>query len=228
LTSSLTIRSYSEAASHLFSLSVSAFNRTVSLRKPAPHFTPHIFPMLTHRRLPARLSVVSLDLPIHSAFETIVTLYQRAPQRFHVLIDVPTSAFDYPEISDKPSATTRNTSLSPNSVRSPSPAIEAQSRLLWLEISPTRAIFTSQSKTGLSYRHMWEQGTYGISRYWLTHPASVQSPEAANSDRMRLRNFTRSFTLTGKDHPEHLRLEYELWSQQLKLGTYVLNLDIRV
>ncbi|TAF52130.1 MAG: hypothetical protein EAZ61_08960 [Oscillatoriales cyanobacterium] len=183
--------------------------------------------MLTHRRLPASLSVVSLDLPIHSTFETVVTLYQRAPQRFHVLIDVPTSAFDYPEISDQPPTTTRNAHRSPNPVRSPSPAIKAKSRLLWLEISPTRAIFTSQSKTGLSYRHMWEQGTYGISRYWLTQPTSVQSPETGNADRMRLRNFTRSFTLTGNDYPKHLRLEYELWAQQLKLGTYVLNLDVR-
>jgi hypothetical protein len=184
--------------------------------------------MLTHRRLPASFSVVSLDLPVRSAFETIVTLYQRAPQRFHVLIDVPASAFDYPDISAVPPTASRNTNLSPDSMRSPSPAIEAQSRLLWLEISPTRAIFTSQSKTGLSYRHMWERGTYGISRYWLNNPELANPQETTDSNRMRLRNFTRSLDLTGRDHPEHLRLEYELWSQQLKFGTYVLDLDIRI
>lgn len=75
---------------------------------------------------------------------------------------------------------------------------------------------------------MWERGTYGISRYWLNHPTSASSQDTTDSDRMRLRNFTRSLDLTGRDYPEHLRLEYELWSQQLKLGTYVLDLDIRV
>jgi hypothetical protein len=184
--------------------------------------------MLTHRRLPASLSVVALDLPVRSAFETIVTLYQRAPQRFHVLIDVPNSTFDSPGVTATPAYPSDNTDRSPKPARSPSPAIEAQSRLLWLEISPNRVIFTSQSKTGLSYRHMWERGTYGISRYWLNHPTSASSQDTTDSDRMRLRNFTRSLDLTGRDYPEHLRLEYELWSQQLKLGTYVLDLDIRV
>ena len=223
--------------------------------------------MLTHRRLPASLSLVSLDLPVRSAFETIVTLYQRAPQRFHVLIEVPGSGSDHSSDYSEHSASTQarsqttnfpSNAANTNAARSSSPAIEAQNRLLWLEISPNRAIFTSQSKAGLSYRHMWECGTYGISRYWLNTPndilrddlgtnlnpnpnlntslntsalnsaQAVNSGEEAPSLRMRLRNFTRSFELTGRDYPEHLRLEYELWSQQLKFGTYVLDLDIRV
>jgi len=199
--------------------------------------------------------MVSLDLPVRSAFETIVTLYQRAPQRFHVLIDVPDSAANLTDQLDQSVSTqakspdTNQPSPAIQAGRSPSPAIGSQNRLLWLEISPTRAIFTSQSKTGLSYRHLWECGTYGISRYWLnpsspaltddlvnndlanTHDASdvsqaVNSGEHSVALRMRLRNFTRSFVLTGRDYPDHLRLEYELWSQQLQLGTYVLDLDI--
>jgi len=43
---------------------------------------------------------------------------------------------------------------------------------------------------------------------------------------INLRNFTRSLTLTGKPIPEHLRLEYELWSDKLQLGRYVLDLEI--
>ena len=200
--------------------------------------------MLTHRRLPARLSLVSLDLPVRSAFETIVTLYQRAPQRFHVLIDVPEPAANPTDRSASTQPQSQEITLPVSEAdanRSPSPAIRSHNRLLWLEISPTRAILTSQSKTGLSYRHMWECGTYGISRYWLTPPGqSLDLPQTAHavdaqeispideaaSLRMRLRNFTRSFVLTGRDYPEHLRLEYELWSQQLKLGTYVLDLDV--
>ena len=43
---------------------------------------------------------------------------------------------------------------------------------------------------------------------------------------LRLRNFTRNFQLTGYPLPEHLRLEYELWSQKVCLGRYVLNLEV--
>jgi hypothetical protein len=43
---------------------------------------------------------------------------------------------------------------------------------------------------------------------------------------MRLRNFTRSLTLTGRPLPEHLRVEYELWSAKVQLGHYILNLEI--
>ncbi|MGD1903875.1 MAG: hypothetical protein ACFB9N_16730 [Geitlerinemataceae cyanobacterium] len=174
--------------------------------------------MLTHRRLPASLSVVSLDLPVRTAFQTFVTLYQRAPQRFHILIDVPPNGFGN-DVPGSPSGFDR-------SQREPAP-VETSSRLLWLEVGESRAIFTSQSKTGLSYRHMWERGTYGISRYWLNCPDRVrETADAKPRDCMRLRNFTRNFELERSDRPNHLRLEYELWSGRLKLGTYVLDLDI--
>jgi len=43
---------------------------------------------------------------------------------------------------------------------------------------------------------------------------------------LRLRNFTRNFQLMGYPLPESLRLEYELWSQKVCLGRYVLNLEV--
>jgi hypothetical protein len=148
--------------------------------------------------------MVSLDLPVRTAIETVATLYQRDQGRFHVLLDVPI-----------------HQSLPSNPNRSVSIDLDpSQKSLLWLEISPTRAIFTVQSKTGLSYRHMWERGTYGISRYWLND----QDPQ--QYDRMRLRNFTRSFELFGQEFPSRLRLEYELWSHHLQLGIYVLELEV--
>jgi hypothetical protein len=69
-------------------------------------------------------------------------------------------------------------------------------RLLWLEVSPYRVIMTMQGE-------------------------SLATPE-----QLRLRNFTRNLTLTGKPEPEHLRLEYELWSEKVQLGRYILNLEI--
>ena len=43
---------------------------------------------------------------------------------------------------------------------------------------------------------------------------------------MRLRNYTRQLEFSGGSLPEHLRLDYELWSGQLSLGRYVLNLEV--
>jgi hypothetical protein len=51
-------------------------------------------------------------------------------------------------------------------------------------------------------------GAYGISRYWL------RSESMKGNEQMRLRNFTRSLNLVGRPLPEHLRVEYELWSQK--------------
>jgi hypothetical protein len=61
---------------------------------------------------------------------------------------------------------------------------------------------------------------YGISRYWL------QNESLNGHNQIRLRNFTRNLTLTGKPLPEHLRLEYELWSDKIQLGRFILNLEI--
>ena len=77
-----------------------------------------------------------------------------------------------------------------------------------------------QANASLNYRHFWEQGVYGTSHYWLNN----QQPEC---DRIRLRNFTRRLTLIGRPLPQLLRVEYELWSEKVQLGTYILNLEIQ-
>jgi hypothetical protein len=146
--------------------------------------------MLTHHRRPISLSVFSPDLPICSTIEAAATLYQKDKQRFHLL-------FYQSDLSKPESAS-----------------------LLWLEISPYRVIMTMQGKEQLAYRHFWEQGVYGISRYWL-NSNNMQSNQS-----FRLRNYTRSLQLDGSPLPTHLRLEYELWSQKVQLGRYILNLEI--
>ncbi|MDY6940286.1 MAG: hypothetical protein SWY16_21855 [Cyanobacteriota bacterium] len=161
--------------------------------------------MLTHHRKPACLSLVSTDLPIWSVVETAATLYQKDAERFHVLLSEPAVRGWHPlgEAGEANCETQENP------------------RLLWLEISPYRTIVTMQHKGTYSYRHLLERGMYGISRYWLRN-------ETDNSpNQMRLRNYTRSLTLSGYPFPEHLRLEYELWTGKVRLGRYVLNLEIQ-
>ncbi len=94
-------------------------------------------------------------------------------------------------------------------------------RLLWLELSPYRVIMTMQGNGRFSYRHYWEQGVYGISRYWLQAASSVRK------DQFQLRNYTRSLALEGQGLPHHLRVEYELWSNKVQVGHYVMNVDIQ-
>ncbi|MBD1936809.1 hypothetical protein [Microcoleus sp. FACHB-68] len=160
--------------------------------------------MLTHHRKPVCLSVVSTDLPFWSVVETAATLYQKDRERFHLLLSEPV-------ISDRDPVT-----VAPEVATLPAKT----SRLLWLEISPYRVIMTMQGNGQFSYRHLWERGMYGISRYWL------QSDSLGANSQMRLRNFTRNLTLIGKPLPEHVRLEYELWAEKVQLGRYILNLDI--
>ncbi|MBD2580212.1 hypothetical protein [Oscillatoria sp. FACHB-1406] len=163
--------------------------------------------MLTHHRRPVCLSLISLDLPIWFTVETAATLYQKDRDRFHLLLNqapFPVSTLEIP-------------SESPQSEPS---ALETNKGLLWLELSPYRAIMTMQGNGKLGYRHFWEQGVYGITRYWLY--------EDMNNARgaFRLRNFTRSLILEGSPLPHSLRIEYELWADQLQLGCYVLSLEI--
>jgi hypothetical protein len=160
--------------------------------------------MLTQHRKPISLSLMSYDLPLWSVVETDATLYQKDSERFHVLLTEPLIQDSLP--------------LLPAQVISPS--VPATPRLLWLEISPYRVTMTMQGNGQFSYRHFWEQGVYGVSRYWL------QTESFTGSHQMRLRNFTRKLTLDGQPFPEHLRIEYELWAQQLRIGHYVMNLEI--
>jgi hypothetical protein len=161
--------------------------------------------MLTHHRRPVCLSLVSTDLPVWSTVETAATLYQKDQERFHLLFSEPAP----PEWEPEPITTGDTNQPKKDSLR-----------LLWLEISPYRVIMTMQANGTLSYRHLWEQGIYGISRYWL------QSDSLKTHESLRLRNYTRSLMLEGRPLPQHLRLEYELWSEKIPLGRYVLNLEI--
>jgi hypothetical protein len=189
----------------------------IDLAKGAINILPHPFmlytralSMLTQHRIPVCLSLLSFDLPVWSVVETDATLYQKDADHFHLLlteplvIDEPT-AQDSPE-QDLPGQPPDSAPLTP--------------RLLWLELSPYRVIMTMQGNGRFSYRHYWEQGVYGVSRYWLQTPASTRK------DQFQLRNYTRSLALEGQALPHHLRVEYELWSNQVQLGHYVMNVEI--
>ncbi len=159
--------------------------------------------MLTHHRRLVSLSIVSTDLPVWSDVQAIATIYQRDQERFHLLLTEPKV-----EISQESDRASNQTDLLPTP------------RLLWLEISPYRITMTMQGDGNLSYRHHWERGVYGISRYWL-------QGDLGQGSQLQLRNFTRQLTLSGQPLPKSLHLEYELWSDTTQLGSYVLNLEIQ-
>jgi len=160
--------------------------------------------MLTHHRRPVCLSLVSTDLPLGFTIETAATLYQKDKNRFHLLLAQP--PFPNPDSPEDPP------------LQIPYP--REKKGLLWLELSPFRAIATMQGNGKLGYRHFWERGVYGITRYWL-HDNTVDEHGS-----FRLRNFTRRFELEGDPLPERCRIEYELWAEQVRLGSYILNLEI--
>lgn len=146
---------------------------------------------------------MAFDLPIWSVLETAATLYQRDVDRFHLLLTEPLVHDDQP--------------LEESAENEPETP-----RLLWLEISPSRVMMTMQGNGRFSYRHIWERGVYGISRYWL------QGEDVNSRNQVRLQNYTRSIDLKrdAAELPSHLRLEYELWSGRVRMGHYVLNLEI--
>lgn len=162
--------------------------------------------MLKHQRKPVSLSLISTDLPVWSGVDTFATFYQKDRDRFHLLLSEP-PIVDPIALAESGDVTTL-------------PAV-APPRLLWLEIAPSRVIMTMQGNGKFSYRHLWERGIYGVSRYWL------QSDSLRTSGQLRLRNYTRSLTLAGTfTAPQHLRVEYELWAAQVPLGRYVLDVEI--
>ncbi|MEA5511203.1 hypothetical protein VB715_15625 [Crocosphaera sp. UHCC 0190] len=157
--------------------------------------------MPTNHRRPVSLSLMSTDLPILSTIETAATLYQKDRCQFHLLLNQPEAM---KSVADE----------------EPTSALETARQLLWLELSPARVIMTLQGNGKFCYRHFWEPGIYGVSRYWLND----DSGDISNA--FRLRNYTRSLKLEGDVLPEYLRLEYELWSGKVQLGNYILHLDI--
>ncbi|MBR8831625.1 MAG: hypothetical protein N5P05_001063 [Chroococcopsis gigantea SAG 12.99] len=156
--------------------------------------------MLTHHCLPVSLSLVSTDLPILATVETSATLYKKDQHWYHLLIN-------QPPLTDEAIVETLNREKNHN-------------QLLWLEISPYRVIMTMQGKGNIAYRHFWEQGVFGVSRFWL----NAYNPD--NTHSFRLRNYTRNLKVLGDSLPEYLRVEYELWSDKLQLGHYVLHVEI--
>ena len=169
--------------------------------------------MLIHHRKPISLSMISTDLPIGSVVNTAGTLIQKDADKFHLLLTAPPliscEIGSYLNPEDTISPTKKNFSL------------PSSPRILWLEISPRRVIMTMQGNAQVSYRHFWALGVYGISRFWLPNE-SLQPHEP-----IRLRNFTKSLTISGNPLPQHLRLEYELWTGKAQLGCYILNLEIQ-
>lgn len=159
--------------------------------------------MLTHHRS-VSISFISTNLPILNTIETIATLYERENNQFHLVL----KEADFFPPFDKTQPQQANSNK------------KKRDNLIWLEMSPYRVIMTKQSQNSLNYRYFWEQGIYGVNRYWLN--------ESSNEEKQgfRLRNFTRQLTLKGKTIPQSLRIDYELWSDRLNLGHYILHLQI--
>ena len=178
-----------------------------------------------HRKL-VSLSLISLDLPLQSSVCTTAILYRKDAERCHILFSEPLLADNGESntLDNSPDAPQAEPVQDPLGLAPASPGkapLETlPDRHLWLEISPYRAILTMQGNGGFSYRHLWEQGVYGTSRYWL------KSNKNRPHDQVRLRNFTRSYEMQGKGIPKAFRLEYELWAQKVSLGRYVLSLDV--
>jgi hypothetical protein len=159
--------------------------------------------MLTQHRIPVCLSLLSFDLPVWSVVETEATLYQKDAEHFHLLLTEPLVGGGGDDL------------------RSPvTPQLPVTPRLLWLELSPYRVMMTMQGNGRFSYRHYWEEGVYGVSRYWL------QGGDLGRQDQFQLRNYTRGLKLEGVGLPRRLRVEYELWSGKVQVGHYVMNVEI--
>lgn len=163
--------------------------------------------MQPHHRKPVCLLLTSTDLPVWSGIETVGTLEQKDHERFHLLMTEP-GVPDREYLVGSHDVTTAPSLTTP--------------RLLWLEFSPYQVALTMQGQGQFGYRHVWRQGLYGSSRYSLQ--SDTTTPEDGH---FQLRNFTRSLTLEARPLPTFLRVEYELWTANMLLGHYVLNLDIR-
>ena len=151
--------------------------------------------MLTQNRLPVSLSLLSTDLPLLNTIETEAVIQQNSPEKFHILLnasDIPCSI-----VGSAPQGNFR--------------------QLLWLELSPNRAVMTVQGIGHFAYRHFWERGVYGKSQYWLNN---------GDHPKFTLRNYTREFQLIQGELPQYFRLRYELWTGKLKMGHYALHLEI--
>ena len=154
--------------------------------------------MLINRHQIVYLSFISTDLPVWNTIEAAASLYQKSAEKFHLLLNqqnLPQSIF-----SDDQEKFDRG--------------------LFWLEITPYRVMLTMQSNNKLSYRHFWEKGIYGVSRYCFN--GNLDEP----SKSIRFSNFTRHLKVEQDVYPKNVRIEYEMWSEKVQLGSYILHLDL--
>ncbi len=163
--------------------------------------------MLTQLRCPIRLTFSSTDLLLTAETETVGTLYPKEDERFHLVMTEPL-VIESTEVLAIP-----DTAIATPNVPTP--------RLLWLDFSPYRVSMTMQGNGQFSYRHLFEPGVFGLSRYWL------QDGTIDCDRQFRLRNFTRSLCVKGNPLPIFLLLNYELWAGDLLLGEYNLTLEIQ-
>lgn len=106
---------------------------------------------------------MALDLPLWSVVEAPATLYEKDPQRFHLLLPEVDVAMVNTMAERLPTRNLLSANLSPDE---PTQALPS-SRFLWLELSPYRVTLTMQTHRKFSYRHYWERGVFGLSRFWL-------------------------------------------------------------
>ena len=156
--------------------------------------------MLINRDRAVYLSFMSMDFPVWNIIEATASLYQKDRERFHLLL----------EQQNLPISTSEGDRHKFNH------------GLFWIEISPYRVILTMQGNNNLSYRHFWEKGIYGVSRYCSNN--NVDEP----SKSLRFSNFTRYLKVEQDvdNFPKSVRIEYEMWSEKDRLGSYFLHLDI--
>lgn len=156
--------------------------------------------MLINRSQTVSLSFVSTDLPIWNTITAQAQMFQKDEERFHLLLDRQT--------------------LPHSAITMDGSQPEFQQGVFWLDISPYRIVMTMQSNGKLSYRHFWEQGIYGRSRYCLNTDLS----QPARS--IQFQNFTRYLQVENSPFPRSVRIEYELWSAKIRLGSYLMHLEI--
>lgn len=155
--------------------------------------------MLANCHQTVHLSFISTDLPFWNTIETKASMFQHDRERFHLLL---------------------NQQNLPQSVVAEAESDKVQQGILWLDISPYQVSMTMQSNGRLSYRQVWERGIYGVSRYCLNTASNLPSQS------LILRNFTRSLQVNNDPFPRIVRIEYEMWSDKLHLGSYILHLSI--
>lgn len=154
-----------------------------------------------HTTVTVNLSFISTDAPFWSTIKANASMWQKDPERFHLSLNQ----------QQLPQSITTEADGATNTL---------QRGMFWLDISPYQVTMTMQSNGGLSYRHFWERGIYGTSKYCLNTESNLPSQS------LILRNFTRSLTLQSDPCPRLVRIEYEMWSAQLYLGSFVLHLEI--